>query len=325
MSADVEAYIRQKCPYSKLPPSIKQILGDSPREYEKLVINFSIKNQLRFRGNLVRSMKKDERGYYEELLRYSREHLMLYPYHLSDFIVTGMRITPFQYYISIMQDLMEQEKSYDSLPNFTAADCLRLLGIGRNQYIELMNQCRSSKVVFRRIFWCHETNWIYSSKPVSGLIIEPWWMVFVGIIPDNEKVIIDKIIDFGAQKAGEVDAKDVKGLYRRGLVYLDVPIDDDDCVSVPPLEGFVMNRVLGDYLETLLYKIFVSIDEHTTVAELANILQVDLELVKNAVSMYCRLGFARKKGQDDLPNLHPSWQKQSSSKSPKLVLEISVT
>ena len=36
---------------------------------------------------------------------------------------------------------------------------------------------------------------------------------------------------------------------------------------VPPLEGFVMNRVLGDYFETLLYKIFVSIDEHTTVAE----------------------------------------------------------
>lgn len=36
---------------------------------------------------------------------------------------------------------------------------------------------------------------------------------------------------------------------------------------VPPLEGFVMNRVLGDYFETLLYKIFVSIDEHTKVAE----------------------------------------------------------
>ena len=38
-------------------------------------------------------------------------------------------------------------------------------------------------------------------------------------------------------------------------------------IIVPPLEGFVMNRVLGDYLETLLYKIFVSIDEHTTVSE----------------------------------------------------------
>lgn len=38
---------------------------------------------------------------------------------------------------------------------------------------------------------------------------------------------------------------------------------------VPPLEGFVMNRVQGDYFETLLYKIFVSIDEHTNVAEVS--------------------------------------------------------
>lgn len=70
-----------------------------------------------------------------------------------------------------------------------------------------------------------------------------------------------------------------------------------------------MNRVQGDYFETLLYKIFVSIDEQTNVAEvgeddtepalwaharvftdqlicllpprqLANVLEIDLDLVK---------------------------------------------
>lgn len=49
---------------------------------------------------------------------------------------------------------------------------------------------------------------------------------------------------------------------------------------MPPLEGFVMNRVLGDYFETLLYKIFVSIDEKTTLSELSSVLDIDLELVK---------------------------------------------
>jgi hypothetical protein len=58
---------------------------------------------------------------------------------------------------------------------------------------------------------------------------------------------------------------------RKGLIYLEVPIDDGDHVVVPPLEGFVMNRVLGDYFETLLYKIFVSIDEHTSVSEVPNL------------------------------------------------------
>ena len=68
-------------------------------------------------------MRKDEKQYYEDLLRYSSEHLMLYPYHLSDVIVKGLRITPFAYYTGIMAEIMSQEKSYDSLPNFTAADC----------------------------------------------------------------------------------------------------------------------------------------------------------------------------------------------------------
>lgn len=48
-------------------------------------------------------MRKDERKYYEELLKYSRDHLMLYPYHLSDIMVKGLRITPFSYYIGIME------------------------------------------------------------------------------------------------------------------------------------------------------------------------------------------------------------------------------
>ena len=34
---------------------------------------------------------------------------------------------------------------------------------------------------------------------------------------------------------------------------------------------------------------FVSLDEHTTVADMATLLEIDLALVKDAVSLYCRL------------------------------------
>lgn len=71
----------------------------------------------------VRQVRKDEKKYYEDLLAYSRQNLMLFPYHLSDVIIKGLMVTPFEYYISILETLMHQEKSYDSLPNFTAADC----------------------------------------------------------------------------------------------------------------------------------------------------------------------------------------------------------
>ncbi|XP_005288838.2 protein FAM91A1 isoform X1 [Chrysemys picta bellii] len=312
MNIDVEFHIRHNYPWARLPASVRQGLGNSQREYEKQVVLYSIRNQLRYRNNLVKHVKKEERKYYEELLKYSRDHLMLYPYHLSDIMVKGLRITPFSYYTGIMEDIMNSEKSYDSLPNFTAADCLRLLGIGRNQYIDLMNQCRSSKKFFRR----KTARDLLPVKPVE-IAVEAWWVVQAGYITEDdikicttsEKSVIDKIIDSGPQLAGSLDYNVVHSLYNKGFIYLDVPISDDSCIAVPPLEGFVMNRLQGDYFETLLYKIFVSIDEHTNVAELANVLEIDLSLVKNAVSMYCRLGFAHKKGQVmNLENLHSSWR-----------------
>ncbi|OCT77149.1 hypothetical protein XELAEV_18032345mg [Xenopus laevis] len=325
MNIDVEFHIRQNYPWAKLPANVRQSLGNAPKEYEKHVILYSIRNQLRYRVNLVKHVKKDERKYYEELLKYSREHLMLYPYHLSDIMVKGLRITPFSYYIGIMEDIMNSEKSYDSLPNFTAADCLRLLGIGRNQYIDLMNQCRSSKKFFRR----KTARDLLPVKPVE-ITVEPWWVVQAGYITEDdikicgttEKRAIDKIIDSGPQLAGSLDYITAHSLYNKGFIYLDVPISDDSCISVPPLEGFVMNRLQGDYFETLLYKIFVSIDEHTNVAELANVLEIDLSLVKNAVSMYCRLGFALKKGQVINPDqLHPSWRNVPSVNRLKSTLD----
>ncbi|RZF46370.1 hypothetical protein LSTR_LSTR011154 [Laodelphax striatellus] len=314
MNIDVENCIRQNIPWSKLPPNIKQSFADVQKEYEKQIVSYSIKNQLRFRGNLVRQVKKDngEPKYYEELLAYSQTNLLLYPYHLSDVIVRGLRVTPFQYYSSILKSIMEQERSYDSLPNFTAADCLRLLGIGRNEYIDLMNQCRSGQKLFRR----KNVKDLLPLQPVN-IAMEPWWIVDVGYIVDAdmkivtqpEKEIIDKIIDNGPQKAGDLDCNVLLSVYKKGLVYLQLPIEDSDHIVVPPLEGFVMNRVSGDNFENLLYKIFVSTDEHTSVGELANVLRMDSQSVKNAVSLYCRLGFAKKKMQEaENPVWHSSWR-----------------
>jgi FAM91 N-terminus len=53
-----------------------------------------------------------------------------------------------------------------------------------------------------------------------------------------------------------------------------------------------MNRVLGDYFENLLYKIFVSVDERITIEQLAEVLQIDVELVK--VCILVRMGKEKK-------------------------------
>lgn len=102
----------------------------------------------------------------------------------------------------------------------------------------------------------------------------------------------------------------IQSLYRKGLIYLDVPISGEDQICIPPLRNFVMNRVSGDYFENLLYQIFVSADEHMTISELAQMLQVNLDTVKQAVSLFCRLGFARKKNNTYVPNQHSSWNER---------------
>lgn len=192
----------------------------------------------------VRLIKPNEKQYYKELLNYSTAHLMLFPYHLSDYIVAGMRITPFQYYIKIIQDLLYNEKSYDTLPNFTAADCLRLLGIGRNQYLDIMNQHRTSKKLFSLIKKVNAE--LLPSSPVKSIPIEPWWIINPGYITEDdikvtsraEKLVIDRLVAVeqnsptaGFLRAGNVDQEVVRRLYLKGLIYFDVPIEDDDLIG----------------------------------------------------------------------------------------------
>ena len=143
------------CDFFYLIHSFQQ-LGNSSKEYDKCIVHFSLKNQLRYKGTLgiiasyeyffeikclqflnltVQRIRKDESKYYEDLLEFGWKNLLLFPYHLSDVIIKGLGVTPFHYYINMLESQIAMEKSYDSLPNFTAADCLRLIGIGRNQYI----------------------------------------------------------------------------------------------------------------------------------------------------------------------------------------------
>ena len=77
-----------------------------------------------------------------------------------------------------------------------------------------------------------------------------------------------------------------------------------------------MNRVTGDYFESLCYKIFVTADEHMKISELALLLQVQLDTVKHVISLFCRLGFAKIKTAREVQNLHKSWQNRSVESQP---------
>lgn len=65
--------------------------------------------------------------------------------------------------------------------------------------------------------------------------IENWWQLEVGLVLESdiklvnekERAVIDDLIDFGSQLAGNIDFNVVHSLYRKGLIYLDVPISGE--------------------------------------------------------------------------------------------------
>ena len=131
---------------------------------------------------------------------------------MADVVTEGLRVTPFNFYLDVLSQLLRNDKSYDTLPNFTAADCLRVLGIGRNEYLSLISDLKT-----------HSTRaLLFSSKPNPldflprfpvRIRIEPWWRVKIGYVLETdvkyvsvaERSLIDDLIDFGPQLAGKCD------------------------------------------------------------------------------------------------------------------------
>ncbi|EGG19901.1 FAM91 family protein [Cavenderia fasciculata] len=269
----------------------------------------NVKHQLRWKTTLIREYVSDERLYYQEIVRSSISNLVLYPYHIIDKLIGMLNITPFKYYLVMMIETMVNSKSYDELPNFTAVDCLRLLNIGRNQYIDIMNRCRSTGKGFLFKKKKDIIKSLLPSKSLEGKAIDYWWQLNIGHpIPEEEKSCTQEELEVleelrrGPKQAGVFNRESVLSLISKGLIFVDIPIANSDYLSMPPLEGFVMNRVSGDYFENLLYKIFVTIDERTNIQQLSELLQIDVEPVKQAASLYCRLGFAKKKNVEPLIN-----------------------
>ncbi|KAH8516145.1 hypothetical protein H0E87_004502 [Populus deltoides] len=235
------------------------------------------------------------------MMRYLRKNLALFPYHLAEYVCRVMRLSPFRYYCDMIFEVMRNEQPYDSIPNFSAADALRLTGIGRNEFIDIMNKCRSKKIMWKLNKSIAKE--LLPTQPVD-FAIEPWWGVCLvnftleefKKLSEEETATIDKICKEEANAFILFDPDVVKGLYQRGLIYFDVPVYPDDRFKVSRLEGFVSNREQSyeDPTEELLYAVFVVSSENATVAELASTLQADLSQLQAAASFACRLGWADK-------------------------------
>ncbi|AES71634.2 putative FAM91 domain-containing protein [Medicago truncatula] len=291
--------IKEECPWENLPKRIQSTLA-SKEEWHRKIVECCIKKRLQWNSCFARKICK-ESEYYEDMMRYLRKNLALFPYHLAEYVCRVMRVSPFRYYCDMIFEVMKNEQPYDSIPNFSAADALRLTGIGRNEFIDIMNKCRSKKIMWKLNKSIAKE--LLPTQPVD-FPIESWWGVCLvnftleefKKLSEEEMATIDKICKEEATSFILFDPDVVKGLYRRGLIYFDVPVYPEDRFKVSKLEGFVSNREQSyeDPIEELLYAVFVVSNENASVAELATTLQADLSQLQAAASFVCRLGWATK-------------------------------
>ncbi|KAF8107820.1 hypothetical protein N665_0116s0027 [Sinapis alba] len=291
--------VREECPWENLPKRLQSILG-SKEEWHRRVIEHCIRKRLLWNTCFACKVCK-EGEYYEDMMRYLRKNLALFPYHLAEHVCRVMRISPFRYYCDMIFEVMRNEQPYDSIPNFSAADAFRLTGIGRNEFIDIMNKCRSKKIMWKLNKSIAKD--FLPTQPVD-FPIDPWWGVCLvnftieefKKLSEDETATIDKICKEEVNAFVLFDPEVIKGLYQRGLIYFDVPVYQDDRFKVSKLEGFISNREQSyeDPIEELLYAVFVVSNENSTVEELASTLQADLAQLQAAASFVCRLGWAVK-------------------------------
>ncbi|VDL60632.1 unnamed protein product [Hymenolepis diminuta] len=354
--SSIDDYIKSGIEWSQLPPNVQASLNQDAAEYDARVLVYFLQNQMEYSSELIKNIVRSEKAYYRQLIQYSSQQMMLFPYHLQRKIVPGLNITPFEYYKSIVRRTMLTELSYDRIPNFTAADCYQILGIGRNEFIDLLNVYKgllcSSQAQLKESP-AAVLDGLLPKAPLNSKHLQPWFIVRAGSVSVTDvqeqtpevRSVLDEIIDHDrlsdagqlgpALKISDVPLDAFQELYHRGLVYVEVPILETDCLFVPTLDGFIMNRVTGDSCETLLYKIFVSLDPQSNLKQLASDLGVGLEFVINAASVFVRLGFAqisnRQKEVDDLILLtdisSPTSMSESKSESKKIafIFDSSIT
>ena len=328
MESEVARYLSSMAPeirWGLLPERIRGMVG-SEAEWSRLLRAHSISTQAVWTSSLG-----DEATYLNDMLTASRERGLLYPYHLAHELSAhgATRVSPFEYYVEMIMDRMRSERSYDTIPSFTAADCVRLVQCGRNEFIHALNALRSKGWLWKRRralmakqlpptppmdmpvlhYWeVHPTRAAAATlagaagargrgggKPATTAAAAMRRSLFGGTgglggagggagggaasrdtpgvddaeeaeeeqgeegasggssgprrLTTSELEALGQVVSGSAVYAGQLPRESLGGLHAHGLVRFEVRVTAADRIAVPPLTGFVMNRVGNDYLE----------------------------------------------------------------------------
>lgn len=299
----MEEFLEDLTHFELLPAFVKgKVAGTNPEHvWQDLMVSYHAEQHVRFKNY-------DQMPFYRDLVRALRVKLEVFPYHLCRFLNFT---SPFDYYIEMLSDLLRVQKNYDTLPTFTAADILRIVGIHRNSYTDLLQKCKEkgwiSKIsrAIRSMLPKHPLN-----IPVDG-----WWIVFPLLhkrprktANKNEVDCLSEICkDFVSKShntAGRYDREAIEGLFKATVVEFDIELDSYKFELIRDIKNFIpdksgFGKQIGEILKLCeSHSDFDSILKHSKLRS---------EIVKDALSLLCRLGFLEVQSASS-SDWHRSWQ-----------------
>lgn len=296
---NIDDFLADIVPWDELPPAQKaefsaEFPSNTEYSWNAETLHYHADFHVRWRG-------PEHLNFYRELLRDMRQRLQVYPYHLARPFAMHSLANPFEYYVEMLCDALRVTKSYEEFPNFTAADVLRVIGIHRNNYLEALHKCQERGAAAK------------ISRAIRGLLpatpqpvpIEFWWTVYpivnnIGVLRKagsrHELEALQQLYKAYSSKAptcaGMFDRACLESLYCAGVIGLEIPVEDDDSFEEPPeaITNFGA-AATSCYFEEATQNVLNRIKSGMTVCDLAEVLDLPFEVLVDALSLLCRLGF----------------------------------
>ena len=205
------------------------------RGWDDRVVRWCTQRRLWYRGGPCHrsGVAMGEAEYYEQLVSHLVRVRALFPYHLQSSVTRVGRVTAHGYYVRMLEECLANEVAYDSLPNFTAADCARLTRVGRNEYIRLLERGKGKwggmlwRVGFGRSVALVS---LLPKQPPSDLIFHGWWTVrVVNLTFDEYNALTPDELELCEQAAAWDD--EPAGAYALAAGAGTRPADDGEAVA----------------------------------------------------------------------------------------------
>jgi hypothetical protein len=139
---DTSKFLEEATPWERLSPSAQAYFG-TPGQYQQRILDYSFDHQKPWDAALTFIQPG---VYYQKLIDFGIEKFLVFPYHLIGELQKYNPSVPFRYYGEMLLKVMATDRAYQTIPNFSAAEALRVTGVGRNQFIDAMNKSRAGGV-----------------------------------------------------------------------------------------------------------------------------------------------------------------------------------